>query len=52
MVAAEEVVFPAQRDGTYLVLGKIVVKQESSVIEISHHVAPPCIGIGDGLADL
>ena len=26
MVTAEEVVLPAQRDGTYLILGKIVIK--------------------------
>ena len=50
MVAAKEVVLPAQRDGTYFILGKIVIKQESPVIEISHHVVPSCIGIGDGLA--
>ena len=51
MVAAEEVVLPAQCNGTYLILGKVVVKQQSSILQISHHVVPSCIGIGDGLAD-
>ena len=51
MVAAEEIVLPAQRDGAYLILGEVVVKQQSSVIEVSHHVVPPGIGVSDGLAN-
>ena len=34
----------------YFILSKIIIKQESSVIEISHLVVPSGIGIGDGLA--
>ena len=33
MVATEEIVLASERDGTDLVLGKIVVKQKPSVIE-------------------
>ena len=52
MVPAEEIIFPAQRYGTYLILRKIVVRQQPSVLQISHHIVPAGIGIGDGLADL
>ena len=41
-----------QRDRPDLVLGKVVVKQQPSVFQISHHVAPSCIGIGDGFSYL
>ena len=50
MVSAEEIVFPAQRDRTDLILGKVVVQQEPAVFKITHHVVPSGIGIGDGLA--
>ena len=33
MVTAEEVVLPAQRDGTNLILGKIIVRQQPSVLQ-------------------
>lgn len=36
--------------GADLVLGKVVVGQQLSVIEYAHHVVPSGIGIGDGLA--
>ena len=48
MVAAEHVVLASERDGTNLVLGKVVVGQQLSVIEYAHHVVPSGIGIGDG----
>ena len=51
MVPAEEIVLPAQRYGTYLVLCKIVVKQQPTVLQVSHHVVPSGIGIGNGLAE-
>ena len=50
MVAAEHVVLASERDGTDLVLGKVVVQQQPSVIKDAHHVVPACVGIGDGFA--
>lgn len=50
MVAAEHVVLSPERDGPDLVLGKVVVKQQPSVIEDTHHLVPAGVGIGDGLA--
>ena len=51
VVAAEEVVLPAERDGADLVLGKVVVEQQPAVLEDAHHVVPAGVGVGDGLAD-
>ena len=49
VVAAEEVVFPAERDGADLVLGEVVVEQQPAVLEDARHVVPTGIGVGDGL---
>ncbi len=52
VVAAEEVVLPVQCDWPDFVLGKVVVRQQPSVLQIAHHVVPSRVGIGDGLAYL
>lgn len=51
MVAAEEIVFPAERNGTDLVLGKIVVYADSSIFKVAHHVVPSNIGIACSLSE-
>ena len=32
---------------TDFIFGKVIVKHQSSVLQVSHHVVPPSIGIGD-----
>ena len=50
VVSAEQIVLPSERDGPDLVLGKVVVEQQLSVVDDSHHTVPAGVGIGDGLA--
>ena len=50
MVATEEIVLASERDGTDLVLGKIVIEQKPSVVEHAHHRLPPRVGICDRFA--
>ena len=50
VVTAEHIVFPSERYGPDLVLGKVVVKQQLSVVEYTHHLLPSGIGVGHGLA--
>ena len=52
MVAAEEVILPAQRDGADDIFRQIVVPQQASVLQASHHIVPSGIGICDGFAGL
>ena len=51
MVPAEEVILTSECNGAYLILRKIVVKQQSSVFKYMHHIIPSGISITDRLTD-
>ena len=52
MVAAEEVIFPSQSNRPDDIFSQIVIPEQASVLQTSHHVVPSGIGIRDGFPDL
>ena len=52
VVAAEEVILSAQRDGADDIFCQVIVPQQASVFQTPHHVVPSGIGICDGFAGL
>lgn len=52
MVAAEKVIFPSQSNRPDDIFSQIVIPEQASVLQTSHHVVPSGIGIRDGFPDL
>ena len=52
VIAAEQIILSSQSDRPDLILREVVVQKNSSVLQVMHHVAPSCVGIGDCLSNL